>query len=490
MVKHFLLFFFFYSSAWANDYIKFDVQHKNIYQQIIQLDLGNAQSRLNQMSNENFARLLLEDYIDFFQLFIYERDSDYNRLEKNRKKRLNLIESSKLKEEWKLFLYSEIQLHWSLIYLKWEKNFLAFNCVREAYRKLENCQATYPDFIYSKKSLGILHTLLSTIPEELEWTSNLFGLNGDLKNGKEELKQFIHYAITDQDIFLSEAEAAYCFIISYIDNNPQEAENYWIKRMKKNTYSPLETMIETKLRIKAGHCREALRLLNLKSIDQKNHLPYLYFLSGLLKLQFLDYEAESDFINYLRLCGGKNYVKETYQKLSWISYFKGMEDKYNYYLNQVKKMGVSITDEDQQALKEAEYGQKPDVILLKSRLLCDGQSYQRAYRLLFKHLEEYYASPLKIEAAYRMGRICQLNGEKTQAISFYRDAIESQNFNPGYSHLKGFSALNIGIIKEEIGEKSEACHYYQFALDVKPSQYKRSLHQKAKAGQMRLNCIN
>ncbi|MEO6190313.1 MAG: hypothetical protein ABIO44_08085 [Saprospiraceae bacterium] len=489
-MKYLVLFYLNIQILSAQYYCKFNAEQKDIYKSIIELDLSEASIKLKNCKDYkiNLATILLEDYIDFFQLFIFEKESDYIRLIDHKKERLQQIKIAKISEEWSLYLQSEILLHWSLIHLKRNENWKAFTCVNEAFEKLNSCNKYYPQFIYSKKSLGILHTLLSTIPEELDWATKLIGLTGDLEKGKKELSEFIYYASERDDIFQTEAKAAFAFIKSYLDNQSKQASQYWNKEMINKSANPLLSMVSIKLFIRAGENKKAQMEVNKLSFAQKCKLPYLFFLSGILKLQDLNYGCDQDFFKFLELYKGKNYIKEAYQKLAWTALLKGSIPKYQYYMKKCFEDGELITDEDVQAQNEAMKKIIPDRQLLKARLLCDGANYNRAYHLLFIRIGEYYESGLRLECAYRMGRICQLNNKSREALSYFQDALEADQDKKSYMSCSAM--LYSAYILEELGEKSEACQYYSKTLDIKPDQYSRSLHQKAKTGQLRLSCIN
>ncbi|NOT37559.1 MAG: hypothetical protein HOP11_09310 [Saprospiraceae bacterium] len=467
---------------------RFNQDIQKIYSQIIQLRLKEAKEILRKEQNKenNLAYVLMEDYVDFFQLFIYEDETDFKNIFPNKSKRLEKIRSEKIEEQWSLFLQSEILLHWSLIHLKRDENWKAYKCFNEAYEKLSLCKRKFPEFKYTNKSLGILHTLIGTIPEEFEWASSLLGFTGSLTEGKNELNSFIEFSKSENDLFKNEAIAAYSFVISYLDNKKQDGLEYWNKNSKISKNNVLNYFISTKLLMRSGKMKEAAELVQNVTEAEKLKLPYLYYVSGLIKLQNLDAECEKEFLQYLRLFKGNSFVKDSYQKLAWMSLIKGSESSYKQYMEKCKRNSKAITDEDRQAESEAKNSTIPDPVLLKARLLFDGTHYNRAYSLLFKKIEQYYKGERKLEFCYRMGRICQNLSKKIEAISFFDDAISTEP--KGNSFMSCYSQYYKAQIKEEYGEKAEACLIYSKLLKQNPDHYSRSLHQKSKAGLIRLSC--
>ncbi|MCC6817050.1 MAG: tetratricopeptide repeat protein [Saprospiraceae bacterium] len=475
------------SFAFSNHHCTFNSEINEVYFKIINLDLKEARQLINSKpeSRNNLAYLLLEDYIDFYQLFIYEDPMDYSVLISNKQKRLNLIKKSNLQEKWSLFLQSEILLHWSLIHLKNGENFLAYQCVRKAYDNLTTCKKKFPEFPYYKKSLGILHTLIGTIPNEFEWISELLGFSGSLIEGKKELQEFFAFCNKENPFFIPETVAAYSFIISYLDNQAQTGYEFWRKNMIKEKSSMLHRFIEIKLLLKAEKSGDALILLEAMKEEEKVRMPYFFFISGLLKLESLEAASEVDFKKYLAMFKGRSYIKECYQKLAWISLIKGSTQ--GYYLNIDKCLkGKALTEEDRLAEKEARLKKIPDLKLLKARLLFDGSHFKRAYHLLSNSTENYYNTENYPEFCYRMGRICQNLGNYGESISYFNDVIASDPNHKNY--MSSFSLLNKAYILEKNGEKSAACQIFYEILDKKPDQFRKSLHQKAKSGIQRLSC--
>jgi hypothetical protein len=327
---------------------------------------------------------------------------------------------------------------------------------------------------------------MSTIPEGFQWAAWLLGMKGNLLSGKLELQKYIQFAEPKQDLFLDESYAAMGFIISYLENNPEMGYHYWLKKTEKHNPNSLYALIQTKLAVKAGYNDEVIKTIQTLEESEKEKLPILYYYLGLGSMQKLDLNADRHFQNFLKFNKGATYIKETYQKLAWISLLKGETGLYRLNVSNCLTKGNLFTDEDKQAKKEAESGKIPDSILLKARLLFDGAYYQKAYEILMPRKEEYYSNPGKnLECAYRLGRICQMKNEIVRALQFYNDVL---HFDPqNISFMSSNALLQTGIILENQKKKNESYSYYQKVLKTNPDQYKRSIHQKAKAGIARLS---
>jgi hypothetical protein len=486
VIALFIVSIFIHWHGFAQTHCTFDAEVKRIYSEIVNLDLDLARNELGQKDSKlNKAYILLENEIDFYQLFVYDQKTDFQNLKSNKNKRIDEIDDSDLPLEWKRFLKAEILLQWTLIYLKQDEELKAFQSIRESVQLLEENVDQYPAFMYSYKSLGILHSLLSTIPESLQWAARLLGLSGNLQAGKNELQKFIQFAESGQDLFTNEANAAMSFIYCYLDNKPEQAYSYWIQKMGIQDPNALQVFVQCKIANKAGYNDAAINALQSLDQTQRDKLPYLYFLMGLTGLQKLELKSDSYFLKFLQLYQGSSYIKEAYQKLAWIALLKGEEGLYHLYISNCLTKGNALTDEDRQAQQEALSNKIPDVTLLKARLLFDGGYADRAYEILSSQKDYYYANAgKKLECAYRLGRISQLKKQFVNALQYYNDALF---FDPQMSSYMTCNALlQCGIIYESQNKKQESAGYYQQVLKTNPDQYKRSIHQKAKAGLARL----
>ena len=55
--------------------------------------------------------------------------------------------------------------------------------VKKAVKKLKANQESFPDFVPNKKSLGMLYTILGSMPQQYQGTLRFLGLSGDLNKG-------------------------------------------------------------------------------------------------------------------------------------------------------------------------------------------------------------------------------------------------------------------------------------------------------------------
>lgn len=483
--------FFFFASVTShsqNSYCVFSPKVKSIYRQITSLELSNAETILNAASDSsaNKAYLFLRSSLSFYRFFILEEQVNSKTLNFQRDQFIEAVKKSELSIEWQRFLESELLLHRAMMSFKSGEQFSGFKDFYNASALLEKNIKEFPDFIYSYKSSGILHALLAGIPDTYKWAAQLIGLKGQILQGKQELEKFIKYAEHTQDLFLEESYAAFAFITAYLENKPEVAYAYWVKKMGYTDPNPLYAYVQSRLAIRCGYTDAAINILQSLPIYERDQFPYLHYLLGLCKLNKLDFSAEASFYQYLQIYKGQNHLKESYQKLAWCSRMRGNIGMYRLHISKCLNRGNVTLDEDQQAYLEAKSGGMPDSILLRARLLSDGNFPDKALEVLAPFKNTYYQNPLlKLEYAYRLGRVFQQQQNFKEAIKQFEDVLQFDP--PKKRYLTCNALLQLGIINENQGKKQEAIRYYQKVLETQPDQYQRSIHQKAKAGLSRLN---
>jgi tetratricopeptide (TPR) repeat protein len=91
----------------------------------------------------------------------------------------------------------------------------------------------------------------------------------------------------------------------------------------------------------------------------------------------------------------------------------------------------------------------------------------------------------QLEFTYRLGRIHHKLNHFAEAANLYQQTV-----NEGKNEVYYFAcnaAFQLGFIYEQQGNKSLARNYYNLCLDMNPTEYSSSVHQKAKAGLSRVN---
>ncbi|MBT8190719.1 MAG: tetratricopeptide repeat protein [Bacteroidia bacterium] len=490
--KKYILFFIFLLTVIFLDgqgyYIEYDKESRSIYNDIINLKLDDARNKLAEMdkvNHLNLSYLHLENYLDFFELFISEDESRFDLLKKNKKTRLKQLENKLLDNDpYKRFVIAEIHLQWALTRSKFGELFRSGREIYKAYHLLDDNMNNHPDFIYNNKSLSIIHALIETVSIP-GFIKSLFGIEGSIKQGLKEIKALNTYCIKSSDIFLPESEAIYMYILFYQGNQKELALELIQSSFTDYNESPLVCFLKSKLLQRAGKNDEALVLLeDRQSGSEHAEFLYLDYLEGLSRLRQLDPSCMKYFESFVKKFNGRHFIKEAYQKLAWSSLvFENDTEAYKSYMALVKIKGSRLTDDDKQAYRESLNNYIPNPILLKSRLLYDGGYYTRTLQLLDENKNLLNDAELKSEYQYRLARVNQALENYTDAIAQYEDLLSTGKVE---SYFNCNAALQLGLIYEELGELQKSEKYFKTCLRLNPKVYRQSLHQKARSGLNRI----
>ena len=450
------------------------------------LRIEKASAKLDEIrvsDPENLLIYHIENYLDFFEIFINEEKERFEILKKNKDKRLKKIKTGNPNDPYFRFSQAEINLQWALARLKFDEKWTASREIYRAYKLLEENAELHPDFIYNYKSLSVIHVLVKSIPGLVR---TLFGIKGSILQGTQEIRSLYLTAKKEKLLFEDEINIIYAYILFYQNNQPDAAwkvleEEYFGKEIK----SPLVSFIVANMAQKTGKNDMAIQLLESRSKeDDQAPFVYLEFLLGKFKLYKLEENAEKHILSFTQNFKGRHFIREAFQKLGW--YHLVINDDlaaYKKYMKIVKDKGYDLIDEDKQALKEAKTDRVPHPDLLKARLLYDGSYYERAYHLLIKKAHIFYDINEKHEYNYRMGRITQALKNYPEAINYYVQTLNNGNKK---SHMSCNAALQIALILEDQKKDHQALDYLEKCLDINPDRYKNSIHQKAKSAKQRI----
>ena len=465
-------------------YVDYNVDVRDSYQQIIDLRFNEALisiEKLKARDDNNLAILHLENYLDFFTLFIDESEDHFKQRKKHLKMRLKMLDKLDDKSPYKLFIKAEIKLQWAVVASKFGEQMSVMKDIYGAYRALKENQKLFPEFTLNNKSLSVIHAVNETLPLP-KIIKSLFALEGSIERGEEEIKRFIEQAKKAQSMFYPEAIASYAAITLYQRNDKDKAFRILQESDLDAGRSPLVAFLYGKIAQRAGYNDEAIVYLSKCPSDKRfKQFDYINFLKGLSALRKLELGADSFLLKFVNQFEGQLYIKEAYQKLAWYELIMNNDiAAYKQYMRSVEKRGTKIVDDDKQAADEAKSGNIPNPEMLKARLLFDGGYYQRSFNMLVKNEYRFIGNRLELEYLYRMGRATQLLENFPESIDFFKQTITSGEDSKEYYPCN--AALQLGIIYEQLGQYDEAEKYFNTCLGIRPNKYKNSLHHKAKAG--------
>ncbi len=468
-------------------YAEYNDEIRICYKLISDLKIDAAVQKLKELrqsQKENIAIVHLENYLDFFVLFITENKSEYNKRIVNKDLRLEYLDKIKINNPNLAFIKAEILLQWALIQLKFDEKLKAGSYIYEAYKLLETNKKNYPDFIENSKSLSIIHALAESVPK---WVRKIIGVKGSLSLGKAEIEQLAQFAYKNKNyIFREEVASIYSYILFYQLNQKSKAIIELDRFDLEHQSSPLVAFLKSSMYLRNGNNDLCLKTLQ-EYKPANNQLPFYYL--DFMKGRSLLYKQDESAIKYLKNFTdhfkGQHFIKEAYQKIAWyeLSINNDMV-KYKSNMALCLAKGNNIVDEDQQALKEAKSNKTPNAIILKSRILFDGGYYAKAQEVLIKNAHLQDNKTTQLEFNYRMGRILQSLKNYTDAIQYFKNTISFGSHSNDY--FAASASLQLGFIYEDIRQYKNAKIYYTKCLSIEPSEYKNSLHQKAKSGLERL----
>lgn len=470
----------------------FNENCRKAYTHILNLDFekGNALIQKEKAAHpDNLITTYLENYIDFLTIVIGEDEKEFDKRKGNKSKRLDLLEKGPQSSPYYWFTQAEVQLQWAFSRIRFGEYLTAAKEINRAFKLLEENERKHPNFALNKKALGLLHALIGTIPDNYKWAVQVFGIDGSINQGVNELTYLLQQ--TQQKQELAHLQPEVFFFLTFIELNFAKDEDkiaklYTMIDAKQNT-NPLIVFSKASILLHLNKNDEAITALKDHTSQSKDfHFYYLDFLIGETKLHRLDKDAHLYFVDYLRNFKGNSYVKAAYQKLAWHYLLNGDTDAYHQNMKLAKERGNDMLDEDKQALKEAESKTLPNVRLLKARLLFDGGYYQKALEVLLDGSlsKELKTKDEEVELTYRLARIYHEWGKIDKALSYYELTIS--NGAALTSYYAANSALQMGLIYEQQGEKKKAEDYFKKSTTFKNKEYKNSIEQKAKAGLQRL----
>ena len=276
---------------------------KEAYNLSIQLKFDKAHFLLEKEKKENPNNTLvyfIENYSDYLKIQIGEEKSDFEKLKKNKDSRLDFIESDKSSSPWYLYSQAEINLQWAASRLKFGEYFTAAFEINKAYRLIQENNKLYPNFIPNKKSLGLLYTLIGSVPEQYNWILSIIGMEGNINSGLSLMNEAIQEMKTHKDfeIMLEESYFLYAFLKMNLDNNKADLQKL-LSELQDKDYLLLN-FASSRIASKLGQNDLAIQILENRKVG-KDHYPfhYLDYLLGINKQNKMDNNCLDHFENYL-----------------------------------------------------------------------------------------------------------------------------------------------------------------------------------------------
>ena len=459
------------------------------YAAIIELRLAEGRGALaaqRRADPTNLVPVWLEDYADFFEVYITEDAQVFARLEEAYRDRLELLRAGPEDSPYHRYAQANVMLHWALARLKFGEYVTTFREARRAYKLLTENLAAHPDFALTRKELGVLQAAVATVPDGYQWgVEFVTGMDGDLEAGKRHIEAVLAEQRRTGSPFLQETTAVYAFLLL---NLAGDEEGAWA-RIRDAGFDPerslLGVFVLANIAMRTGRNDEAIRLLSRKPHSPRYFpFPYLDFMMGVAQQRRLESGATVYLRSFVERKRSGNFIREAHQKLAWQAALRGDRAGYFAELDRLRAGGADVVGSDRNALREAEARTFPNLGLLRARLLFDGGYYARAAEALADVDASGLTAEQRIELPYRRGRVAAARGQREAAERAYKQTVSIGRDAPAYYACK--AAVELGNLAAQAGERDAARAYYELALEMRPAEYGPGLHQQAKAGLARL----
>lgn len=486
-ISFFFLFLLAGGSAVAQEHaVRFTPKLQKAYFEIQKLRITTAKSLINEERGANSINAFvpyLDNYADLHTLMITEDRDAYKKLSVKEDERLAAIGKLPDDSPYKRFLQAEIRLHWAFAKIKFGNEVSGAWEVIKAYKLLDENKKKFPAFLPTLKSLGFLHVLIGSVPENYTWVTRILGLRGNIELGLEELR-----TVADQEpLFRQEAELMSLLLHAYT----LQLDGLQLGKIKQLAESNPDNLLlhffaATTL-MKEAKGKEAEHMLqDAPTGPAYIAFPFLDYLRGEIALQSGQYEKAFNYYSRFRSgYRGFNYIKDSNLKMFMCRWLAGRDTEARAFINKVKSEGSAIIEADKLAVRVADDYTSGKImaiqkVLYKSRYATDGGFLNTATEVLEEVNEANFATLNdKAEFNYRKGRILQKADKENVAIPFF---IRCVNLTKGAPVGFGASsALQLGYIYKENGQKTKAIEYFKLAMSYKKYEYKNSIDSKARA---------
>jgi tetratricopeptide (TPR) repeat protein len=470
---------------------------RDAYRAILGLRFGDTGRSLDKEKHDNPQNLLglyLENYADFLAVFIGEEKTRYDSFNAALEGRMDSIAKGDPSSPYHSYCLGNMHLQRALLRMKFGEYQQGVMDMGKAYSDLSSGREKFPSFMPGLTGLGFIHVMVGLVPDSYRWLLDMLQIKGEVEQGLNEIGQVAAYQ--GQDPFTRDVRSEAVFFLAMADASLGTDRDEVLQALgllgragnsTTGSSNPLFIFARASILIKAAENDRAL-----ETLEQYTYHPgeypfyYLDYLVGKVKLNRLDPDASRYFIRFLKNFRGMNYIKSAYQRLSWCYLLNGDTARFREYNGKVLTRGHTFVEVDNQAEKEAASGEKPDLFLLRARLLCDGGYFDRALDELSGKPVTALTSPRdRVEYSYRMGRIWQGLGNDGKALDYFDRTIGESLGLPYY--FGGNAALQSGLIYERQQNYRQAGKYFSLCISMDYTEYKTSLSRKARAGLKRIS---
>ncbi|MBN2611501.1 MAG: hypothetical protein JXB00_08090 [Bacteroidales bacterium] len=466
-----------------------DYFNRMAFNRILYLQHDEAQNFLDDaktVSPLNIRSYYLENYLDFLKCLSDRSEQNYIQYKENFRNRVQFIKTNGYGSDSALLMQAEMQFQTFILAAFYGERLNALKYFFQFGNQVESISLSAENIERVHLLKGFLFIILASVPDEYQWIISLMGMQGDMANGLRLIEEYHKGCNIHSDEYLES------LIITNLIKHVFEKDfkkNYNIMSALPEEYltnSPFR-FVYVLAASRAGENDNVIKVLN-DYPQQEGELRVTYFdyLLGEAMLNRLDKTADKPLKRFMAYSRYSVYIAAACRKLAWHALINGDTATYYLYRNKLLQTSNLFAEADLQAKSEFQQQEIPNVNLVKARLLFDGGYYSQAKNILFypgvrENLKDVYQ---QIEYAYRLARIYHLGGEPEKAVKLYQLTCEKGWDYPMY--YAAYSALQLGYIYENKGDKTKSAFYYRRALQSKNVSFSNNIHSEAKAGLKRL----
>lgn len=416
----------------------------------------------------------MEHLNDAIEVFLDEDDQLFSLFNETSEERIDQLKEAP-ESPFKDYYVSEIKLHRAFVYMKFGEEFSAAWNFRQSFFMAEKNKKNYPEFEFTFKTLGLMHIIIGATPEKYQWLLNLFGFNGSLQQGIDEIKQFS----TTGPPFSIEGDVMLAFVHAYLLQESEKGISFLRKYEEDMDDQLLLSYAMASILTKSSRSEQALDILDSFNGDPSPLSFTNYLRANILQQKGQYQESTNSFKDFLSAFKGHNFIKDVNFKIGLNYWFRNENILAEQYFELARTKGERLIEADKNAASILEEPM-PDRNIMKLRLLTDGGFFQDAFTLVSKieasKLESHKDS---VEFIYRKARLFHKSGNKEEAITYYQKSIVEDENERWY--FAPNSALQLGYIYREKGMLNEAKKLFEKARSYKNHPYKHSIDNEAKA---------
>ena len=201
-----------FTSGWSQYTYDFNGNCRNAYSSIISLKFDEGRKLIENEKKthpDNNIPYLLENYIHFLTVFIGEEESVFEELEDQKDLIIDRLKDGDESSPYYRYCMAQVYLQWAVARTKFKEYVPATFEINRAYRLLVSNTEEYPEFIPNNINLGLLHTMIGTIPDNYNWAKKMVGIEGTIEQGVNEILKVLNVSLTNEEFSHYKAECLF-----------------------------------------------------------------------------------------------------------------------------------------------------------------------------------------------------------------------------------------------------------------------------------------